>query len=145
MALERYSPGFRFPLLTSASGRLYLAHCPAPERSALIDALTKSNKPEARLARNPAELEKILSDIRTQGFATAATSRRISDDLSIAVAIFVDGRVLAGLGIRVSAMAMPAKTAIERFLPRLRECAAKITERLALAARAPGSVSEAVV
>ncbi len=131
LAMERYSPGFRFPLLTSASGRLYLALCPPSERAALIDTLSKSNKPEAKLARSPVDLERILAEVKAQGFATAATSRRISDDLSIAVPVIADGRILAGVGIRVSAVAMPAKTAIERFLPRLRDCAARITERLA--------------
>jgi IclR family mhp operon transcriptional activator len=108
-----------------------LAFCPASERAALIDTLSKSNKPDAKLARSPVELDRILAEIKAQGFATAATSRRISDDLSIAVPIMVDGKILAGVGIRVSAVAMPAKTAIERFLPRLRDCAARITQRLA--------------
>ncbi len=144
LAIERYSPGLRFPLLTSASGRLYLAFCPAQERAALIQSLADSNTPEARLARGPAELEKMLADIKAQGHATAATSRRISDDLSIAVPIFADGKMLAGLGIRISAMAMPAKTGIERFLPRLRECAARITARLAEPRAATAGVPAAV-
>ena len=142
LAMERYSPGFRFPLLTSASGRLYLAFCPLPERTALIDILSRSNKPEAKLARSPADMERILAEIKAQGFATAATSRRISDDLSIAVPVIVEGKILAGVGIRVSAVAMPAKIAIERFLPRLRECAARIGEQLAergLGSRSPAA------
>ena len=97
LAVERYSPGFRFPLLTSASGRLYLSLCDEAERTALLQTL----------ARAPAELEKILLEIRSDGYATAATSRRISDDFSIAVPVMADNRMLAGVGIRISGAAMP--------------------------------------
>ena len=129
LVAERFSSGFRFPLLTSAGGRLYLAYCGEAERAALLDAVAGTSAPEARLARNTAELERIFAEIRTQGYATAATSRRSSDDMSIAGAIGGEGRAPASLSIRVSAMAMPLKTAVERFLPRLRQCAAEITAR----------------
>jgi IclR family transcriptional regulator, mhp operon transcriptional activator len=137
LAMERYSPGSRYPLLTSASGRLYLAFCADAERVALLETLAKSNKPEAKLARNTADLERILAEIRTLGYATAATSRRISDDLSIAVPVHFDGRILAALTIRIAAMAMPPKTAVDRFLPRLRDTAQRISTRLAEHRSAP--------
>src|ERR1700683_5303653 len=35
LAIERYSAGFRAPLLTSAAGRVYLANSPAPQRDTL--------------------------------------------------------------------------------------------------------------
>jgi len=41
-----------------------------------------------------------------------------------------EGRMLAGLGIRISGSAMPPKTAIERYLPKLRACAERISARL---------------
>jgi IclR family transcriptional regulator, mhp operon transcriptional activator len=145
LAVDRYSSGFRFPLLTSASGRLYLALCGDEERAALLGALAKSNKPEAKLARNTAELDRILLEISSQGFATAATARRVSDDFSIAVPIHLDGQMIAGLGVRISGMAMPAKTAIERYLPKLRDCAGKITARLAEKKLAPLRAGESLV
>jgi len=145
LAVERYSSGFRFPLLTSASGRLYLAMCGDEERVALLEMLVKSSKPEAKLARNAAELDKMLLDIRSQGYATAATARRISDDFSIAVPIHHDGRILAGLSVRISGMAMPAKTAIDRYVPKLRDCAGRIGARLAEKKLAPLRASETLV
>jgi IclR family transcriptional regulator, mhp operon transcriptional activator len=138
LAMERYSPGFRYPLLTSASGRLYLAFCADAERAELLDTLGKSSRPEAKLARNTVEVERILAEIRALGYATAATSRRISDDLSIAVPVLSDGRILAGLTIRIAAMAMPAKAAVERFLPRLRDTGQRISARIAEHRAAPG-------
>src|SRR6202050_5077170 len=41
LAIERYSAGFRAPLLTSATGRVYLAHSPAPQRDLLIEILDR--------------------------------------------------------------------------------------------------------
>ncbi|MBS0613555.1 MAG: helix-turn-helix domain-containing protein [Proteobacteria bacterium] len=132
LATERFSPGLRYPLLTSASGRVYLAYCGESERASLLDAVAKSNAPEAKLARNTAELTRIFSEVRQQGYATAASSRRSSDDLSIAVPVNgEEDSVIAGLSIRVAAMVMPVKSAVERFLPSLRECARQIAARRA--------------
>src|SRR5258706_3725464 len=44
LAIERYSAGFRLPLLASAAGRVFLAHCPEAQREALLDILARSNK-----------------------------------------------------------------------------------------------------
>ncbi len=130
LTMERYSPGYRYPLLTSAGGRLHLAYCPDAERTELLATLAASNKPEAKLARSPSDVERILAEVRSQGYSTAATSRRISDDLSIAVPVMMDGHLIAALSVRVAALAMPSRQAVERFLPRLRDCAARISARM---------------
>lgn len=130
LTTDRVSAGWRFSLLTSASGRAYLSHCPEHERAALLDAIAGSNVPEARLARNAAELARIFTEVRTQGYASAATSRRSSDDMTIAVAAGDGERVIAALSIRIAAVAMPLKTAVERYLGPLRACASAIARQL---------------
>ncbi|MBS0398185.1 MAG: helix-turn-helix domain-containing protein [Proteobacteria bacterium] len=131
LATDRVSPGWRFPMLTSASGRAYLAHCQEQQRTSLLDAVAASGAPEARLARNSVELARVFTEVRTQGYASAATSRRSSDDMTIAVAVNHGELVFAALSIRVAAIAMPLKTAVERFLGPLRACASTIGSRLA--------------
>lgn len=131
LAMERYSPGFTYSVLISASGRLHLAYCSDAERAALLDSLARSGKPEAKMALNSAEIQRIVAQIKSQGYASAATTRRISDDLSLAVPVSLDGRMLAALSIRIAAMAMPAQTAVERFLPQLRNSAQRIATRVA--------------
>ena len=59
---------------------------------------------------------------------SAVRPRRVSDEVSIAVPILVDDRVLAAVSIRFSGTAVPLKMAVERFLPRLRESAQKIRQ-----------------
>ena len=125
LAVERYSAGFQLPLLTSAGGRVYLANCPSAQRDALIDILAKSNKDEDKAARDRAGLLRILAEIKSQGFATATRTRRLMDEFAISVPVQTGDR-LAALTVRFLASALPLKTGVERFLPKLRQCAAKI-------------------
>jgi IclR family mhp operon transcriptional activator len=127
LAIERYSAGFRAPLLTTASGRAYLANSPAPQRETLIDILARSNKDEDRSARARAELTRQLGEIKASGYATATRTRRLVEEVSLSVPVLLQDRVLASLTVRFAASAVPLKSGLERFLPKLRECAAKIS------------------
>ena len=128
LAVERYSAGFRVPLLLSSSGRVYLAFSPPTQRESLLDILGRSNKEEDALARNRPELMKLLNDVRMQGYASAVRPRRVSDEISMAVPILIDDRVLAAVSIRFSGTAVPLKLGVERFLPKLRDTANKIRQ-----------------
>jgi IclR family mhp operon transcriptional activator len=128
LAVERYSAGFRVPLLLSSSGRVYLAFSPPTQRESLLDILSRSNKEEDALARSRPELMKLLNDVRMQGYASAVRPRRVSDEISMAVPILIDDRVLAAVSIRFSGTAVPLKLGVERFLPKLRETANKIRQ-----------------
>ncbi len=130
LAVERFSAGFRVPLLTTAIGRIYLAFCSQTQRESLLDILARSNRDEDKLAKNKVELQKILSDARSQGYATAIHPRRISEQVSIAVPIIVDERVLATIAVRFAATAVPLKLALERFLPKLKDTATRIGQTL---------------
>ena len=137
LAVERYSAGFRVPLLTSSSGRVYLAFSPPTQRESLLDILVRSNRDSDVLAKNRPELMKMLNDARMQGYASAVRPRRVSDEVSMAVPIMVDDRVLAAVTIRFSGAAVPLKLAVERFLPKLRDTAQKIRQTFADQQRDP--------
>lgn len=128
LAVERFTAGFRVPLLTSSSGRAYLAFCPPAQRETLLDILARSDREADRLARNRPEVQQLLTEVRAQGYATATRARRVSDELTIAVPIVIEERVLAAVSIRLSATAVPLKVALERFLPKLRETARRIRQ-----------------
>lgn len=131
LAVERYSAGFRVPILTSSSGRVYLAFSSPAQRESLIDILSRSNREEDALAKNRTELMKMLNDARMQGYAHAVRPRRVSDEISIAVPILIEDRVLAAVTIRFSGTAVPLKLAVEKFLPKLRDTAQKIRQTFA--------------
>lgn len=133
LAVERFTAGFRLPLLMSASGRVYLAFCRPERRDTLLDILSRSTREEDKLARSPEELEKILDEARAQGYATAVRSRRVSEEVAMSVPVLVDDRVLATLAVRFSASAVPLGLAVERFIPKLQETANTIRERFGAA------------
>jgi IclR family transcriptional regulator, mhp operon transcriptional activator len=128
LAIERYSAGYRAPLLASATGRAYLSFCPAPQRDTLIDILARSGKEEDRLARPPrSDLPRILAEIRAQGYAAVSRTRRLIEEVGISVPILLQERVLACLAVRFAASAVAQRTGIERFVPKLKQCAARIS------------------
>jgi len=128
LAIERYSAGFRMPLLASAAGRVYLSYCPAPQRDTLIDILSRSSKEEDRLARAPrTDLTRMLAEIKSQGYGVASRTRRLVEEISVSVPLLLDDRILACLTVRFAASAVPQRSGIERFLPRLKQCAVRIS------------------
>ena len=130
LALERYSAGFRVPMLASAAGRAYLAFCPNTQRDALLELLSRSSLPEDRLARNRLEVDRLIAETRTQGFGMAHRTRRVSDETSLAVPVRAKERVLATITVRYAATAVPLRTAVEQFLPGMRDVALQIESQL---------------
>jgi IclR family mhp operon transcriptional activator len=126
LAIERFSAGYRVTLLTSATGRVYLAHCPAAQRETIIEILARSNKEEDKLARSRGELQRMLAAIKEQGYAVATRMRRLMEETYISVPILLDDRVLASLTVRFASSAVSLPTAVERFVPRLQERATEI-------------------
>ncbi len=130
LAIERYSAGFQLPLLASSTGRAYLANCATVQRDALIEILARSDSEEDKPARDRDELLRVLAEIKSRGYATATRTRRLVDEHTISVPASLNDRTLAALTVRFIAAALPLKTGLERFLPKLRQCAARISTAL---------------
>jgi IclR family mhp operon transcriptional activator len=126
LAVERYGPGYRIPMLGSASGLIYLAFCEASQREALLDMLSRSKNPADQLARNRAQVQKMVLETRERGFAISTRPRRVSDLTTFSVPINSEGRLMAALTVRFSSTALPQAAAIERFVPRMRHAADQI-------------------
>jgi len=135
LAVERFTAGFRLPLLMSASGRVFLAFCPAEQRDTLLEILSRSTREEDKLARSLPELLKILNEARELGYATAVRTRRVSEEVAMSVPVLIDDRVLAAIAVRFSASAVPLRLAVERFVPKLLETANLIRQRFSEAQR----------
>jgi len=131
LAIERFSPGVRLPLLTTAAGRAHLAFCPPEQRESLLEILRRSTNEVDQLAHDRAELDKTLEETREKGYASAVHTKRVSDEISMAVPVVVEEQVLAAVVVRFAETAVPFKTAVERFVPKLREAAQRIRETFA--------------
>lgn len=131
LAIERFSPGLRLPLLTTAAGRAHLAFCPAGQRESLLEILRRSSHEVDKLAHDRAELGKILEDTREKGFAIAVHTKRLSDEISMAVPVVVEDQVLAAVVVRFAETAVPVRIALDLFIPKLREAAQRIGQTFA--------------
>jgi IclR family transcriptional regulator, mhp operon transcriptional activator len=130
VALEHHGAGVRVPLLASAAGRAYLAHCPTVQRDSLLELLSRSSLPEDRLARNRVEVDRLLTETRNQGYGIAHRARRALEETSLAVPVRARERILAAVTVRFAAKAVPLRTAIEQFIPRMREVAQRIESEM---------------
>lgn len=128
LAVEKCGPGFRVPILGSATGAAYLAWCSAEQREVLTGLLARSRGGQDQPVYNRKKLDELLLETRQRGYATWRRSRRISDELSLAVPIFAGERLLAALSIRCSISAVPEAEAIQRFVPRLKAVAERISQ-----------------
>ena len=88
------------------------------------------------MARDRVEVERVLSETRSQGFGMAHRARRVSEETSLAVPVGRKDRVLATVTVRYAATAVPLRTAVEQFLPKMREVAQKIEAQFAMNASA---------
>jgi len=128
LAIEKRGPGFRVPILGSASGLVYLAFCPKEQREAILDMLARSRHEEDKPARNRKKLYEEFLEIRKRGYSVNRRPRRISDEISLAVPIMAGDRLVATLAIRFASTAVPEAEGVQRFIPRLRATAQRIGE-----------------
>ncbi len=68
----------------------------------------------------------LLDETRAQGYGMAHRARRVSEETSLAIPVRGKERVLATVTVRYAATAVPLRTAVEQFLPKMREVAQKI-------------------
>src|SRR3981081_714298 len=94
LAIERFSPGVRLPLLTTAAGRAHLAFCPAEQRESLLEILRRATSEVDKLAHHRAELDKTLEDTREKGYASAVYPKRVSDEITIAGPVILADQLL---------------------------------------------------
>jgi len=127
LAIEKRGPGFRVPILGSASGIAYLAFCPTEQQQAILELTARASRPERGAAAiDRDKVMSLLEETRRRGYAAWRRSRRVSDELSLSVPILSRDRLLATLTLRFSSTAVPKAEAIQRFVPRLQEVARRI-------------------
>jgi IclR family transcriptional regulator, mhp operon transcriptional activator len=126
LAVEPRGSGGRLPMLASAAGRAFLAYSEAPQRDALVELLAHSASPEDRMARDRPQVERMLQETRVQGYGMSRRSRRLSEETSLALPLRARTRVIAALALRYPATALPLRSAVEQFLPKMRDVVGKI-------------------
>jgi hypothetical protein len=100
-------------------------------REALLDSLLQEASPDERLARDRPEIDRILQESRAQGFGLSQRARRVSQEITLALPLRAGDRVLGTLAVRCAATAVPLRSAIDQFLPKMRDVVAKIEAEFA--------------
>jgi IclR family mhp operon transcriptional activator len=130
LSFHRSMVRVRMPLLTTASGRAYLAFCPDEERRQLLQLLAGSPATAATV-RNRPFVDRMVETVRAAGFATNdgewAQEPKIA---ALAVPIFGPGQVVGCLNVVFLRRAMSIGQAQLRYLPHLRAAAEKISRQL---------------
>jgi IclR family transcriptional regulator, mhp operon transcriptional activator len=125
-----FATGYRVPVISSAAGRVYLTFCTDAQRENLLAVLSRGSREEDKLARNRGEVDVILAEAKAAGYATSVRARRASDEANLAIPIQLSERMLVALSVRFSGATVPVKTAVEKYLPTMREAAGKIIARV---------------
>lgn len=114
-------PGTRVPVHCSASGKLLLAHLPAPRREAMLDGLPLSRHTGSTLCTREA-LEAEFRRIRRDGYAVDA-EEFVEGLVCVAVPVpGTDGLPRSAVALQAPAARMSLMQAIEK-LPRLQQAA----------------------
>ena len=61
----------------------------------------------------------------------AQRARRVSEETSLAIPLRVKDRILAAMTVRYAATAVSLRAAVDQFLPKMRDVAAKIEHEFA--------------
>ncbi len=121
--------GLKIPMLSSMTGRTYLAFCSPDQRESMISAVL-GEIPDALdgidLSRDL--LSKQLDEIRERGYVCGRMPHKAHS--SLAVPLFDRGNVTAVLDIRFPIRALSPNEAAARFSKPLRDCADNISSAL---------------
>lgn len=137
LGLNVYAPGTTLPLLTSATGKVYLAFCDDVTRKTLLDVCEGSRLPEHRLARQPELLGRALQAVREQGYAFGPGGRRTRhgvETATMAVPVRAKSRLIGSLALRYLSANVTRPTIVAKYLAIMNQHARIIGTRVAASA-----------
>jgi IclR family mhp operon transcriptional activator len=139
LAPNVYPRGTPLPLLTSATGKVYLAFCDDVTRKTLLEVCAESGLPEHNLAQHPALLQQSLATVRRQGYAFGPGGQRGgagAETATIAVPIRSKGQLIGAMAMRFLSAGMDRQTVVARYLKIVDQHARLIGRRVASSATA---------
>jgi len=125
LSITRATAGLRVPMLSTATGKAYLAFCPQAERTAILEMLALGPDPDGEALKLPKEVEAELLLTRRRGYGLRIKGQ-VEKISTIAVPLMAGEHVLACLNLNWITSAMEAETAVRRYLPPLRDAASRI-------------------
>lgn len=137
LAPNVYVRGTPLPLLTSATGKVYLAFCDDMTRRTLLEVCAGSELPEHELARHGHLLNHTLESVRQQGFAFGPGGRKGQagiETATFAVPIRARGHLIGAMALRYLSASMKREIVVERYLQIMNQHARLIGRRVSAGA-----------
>jgi IclR family mhp operon transcriptional activator len=129
LSVDRGVIGRKLPMLRTAAGRCYLAHCPPADRAKVLELLESSKDPEDSFYLTASWLERTLSETLQRGYAARYHEQYNSHTSSIAVPIFSGTTLVGSMAVIWITKAMTLVEGVDQFLETMREAAQRITYR----------------
>lgn len=133
LTFSQYYPGDMFPLLECASGLVFLAFAEPVRRQQLLQSARLAPDAVAGLMLKRIEEDRLLEEIRAQGFAGRCNNRFTRDPgktSSLAVPIEAETGVVAALTLSFFTKAMSMTAAIDSFVEPLQRAARQVGRAL---------------
>jgi IclR family mhp operon transcriptional activator len=119
-------PGYRMPMLDTASGRILLAYAPQRKQQTLLDYLQCQRDGASTFSRTCSrEFDTIGGVIRSRGYDSLPMPRGNQSAIAVPV-VDGSGQAVAALALRYFSSAMHHSDAVDRFLSPLTASAARI-------------------
>ena len=132
-AVEKFTIGYRMPILNTASGLCILAYMPSNRRELIFETLLDTNTRSNKSITDIKSFNKKMSTIKKQGYAIMNRTRRFDDQIAISIPIITDSQEVKGaLTVRYSKSALTLKEAVKIFVPSLNKAAVGIASRINL-------------
>lgn len=130
LVFSETKPGYRMPMLDTASGRILLAYAPQRKQRTILDYLKCQSDTASTFSRTcNQEFDTIGGMIRSRGYDALPMPRGNQSAIAVPV-VDASGHAVAALALRYFSSAMHHSDAVERFLGPLTASAARISERL---------------
>jgi len=132
-AVEKFTIGYRMPILNTASGLCILAYMPKDRRKLIFETLLDTNRKTKKNILDIKNFNKKMSAITKLGYSTMNRTRRFDDQIAISVPIITEYQEVKGaLTVRYSKSAHTLNKAIQIFVPSLTKAANGIASRIYL-------------
>lgn len=127
LTVDRGTVGVRFPLLLAATGRAYLAFCPADEREQILRNLLAAREAGYESLADRTRFDAMLRKTRHRGYGIRSGEAPVETG-AIAVPIQLANRVLGCVNITFTFKTMQPEEAARRYLADMQATARRIAE-----------------
>lgn len=128
---ERFSIGYKMPVLATASGLCILAFMTDPKRQVFLNTFAKSGGKNKHLVHREQILQKKFAAIQKLGYSVHHRARSRSDLTAIAVPIITGQDIVRGaLTIRYARSIASVRDAVKKYVPDLQDSAKRIARRI---------------